>query len=94
MTTISHGTLAKGMAELQAGLRYRLHLNLSCDGSDVAPTLPYLLDQPSPGQRQPVKAVSRRSRARKARALRGWSWSDQLVISRSTKIFTNAPSKS
>jgi len=67
MTEVSHRIWAKRMAELQAGLRYRLHLNLSCDGSDVAPTLPYLLDQPSPGRRLQVKAVSRRSRARDQR---------------------------
>ena len=40
---------AKGRAEAQVTLRCRLH---RCDkGSDVAPYLPYLLDQPAPGQR-------------------------------------------
>jgi hypothetical protein len=33
----------------------------------IAPTLPYLLEQPSPGRRHPVKPTSRRSRARDQR---------------------------
>ena len=60
---------AKGRAEAQVTLRCRLH---RCDkGSDLAPYLPYLLDQPAPGQRQLVKAVSRRRRSGGARALTG-----------------------
>ena len=39
---------------------------------------PYLLGEPLPGRRQPVKAASREAGARNAPALTGWRWSGLL----------------
>jgi hypothetical protein len=88
---VSHHSCAKRIAEAQATLGCSLY---RCDnGSDLAPKLPYLLDQPAPGQRQPVKAASRRSRSRGARALTGrrcpahLAKADQPILPRLRAIF-------
>jgi hypothetical protein len=69
------------MADVHSALRRGLHLRH--DRSEFAPTLPYLLEQLSPGRRHPVKAGKpAEPGARTARALTGWSGSGSLVESR------------
>lgn len=58
-------------AEVHAALRSGCHLHLRRNGSDVARESLDGLEAKEPGRCRPVKAASRRSRARLARALTG-----------------------
>jgi len=82
---VSHRWCAKRMADVHSALRRGLHLRH--DRSEFAPTLPYLLEQLSPGRRHPVKAGKpAEPGARTARALTGWSGSGSLVRKQATSF--------
>ena len=69
---VSHGTWAKRMAEVHAAPRRCASVRVGT-GAIRAHGTPYRLDSHQPGRRQPVKAASRRSRARERRVgLTGW----------------------
>jgi hypothetical protein len=61
------------------------------EGKRSASQSAYLLEQPLPGRRQPVKAASREAGARHAPALRGWRWSGLLGF-KQARLSAHSPS--
>src|SRR5712691_4111138 len=69
MHELSHGTSAKRMADVHATLRCDLH-SVATGAISLTGSHDRMAAQ-EPGRRRPVKAASRRSRSRTARALTG-----------------------